>query len=209
MKFASSCALILTLAFPAIAAAQAPSARSPSSTGTRVAVIDIAKVLKQHPGLNQAMEVMKQDVQRFDAEFRTRVKEVESLREQTQQYEPGSAEYKSLEGRILKMQADINIEATQKKKAFLEREAHIYHSAYEEIVAEVSSFAEQNGIGLVVRFNSDPIDGDNRQSVLEGVNRDVIYQRNSNITNHIIDRLIRASTARADSPGLGTQPPRR
>ena len=39
---------------------------TPSSPGdlTRVAVIDIGKVFKQHPRFNQAMEAMKRDVQK-------------------------------------------------------------------------------------------------------------------------------------------------
>ncbi len=105
----------------------------------------------------------------------------------------------------MKIQADGQIAATQKKKEFLDREAKIYYGVYQEIVNEVEAFANENGIAIVIRFNSEEITQD-RNAVLEGINRAVVYQSKSNITNAIIERLVRKSpamgTAQCAAPGV-------
>jgi Skp family chaperone for outer membrane proteins len=168
-------------------------AQSPANAGagTRVTVIDISKVFKEHPRFKSQMEAMKAQVKTFEGELQKRGQQIQQIQTEMREFEPASAEYKQRESQILKLQADGQIAATQKKKEFLNQEAKIYFSVYEEIVKEVSDFAAQNGIAIVVRFNSEPINSDDRQSVLEGVNRAVVYQSKSNITNAILDRLIR------------------
>ena len=81
-------------------------------------------------------------------------------------------------------------------------------SSIDEIVAEVNSFADQHGFALVLRFNSEAIDAKNRQSVLEGVNRAVVVQKNLNITNAIIDRLERRHGGTASRPQQNAAAPR-
>lgn len=201
MKITISCAVILALALTCNLVAQAP--RQSGTPSTRVAVIDISKVFKSHPRFKQAMESLKNEVKSFETELRARAKEIETLRGQMQQYETGSAEYKQIETKMMKIQADGQIAATQQKKVFMEREAQIYYGVYNEIAGEVARFAQQNGIGLVVRYNSDPIDPSMRQSVLEGVNRAVIYQQNSNITNAIIARITQKQGAPAAEAASG------
>ncbi|HEY6564861.1 MAG TPA: OmpH family outer membrane protein [Pirellulaceae bacterium] len=178
---------------------------TPTSTpvANNVVVIDIAKVFEEHPGFKQAMETMKQEVQAFENELRERGKQMEALRERMKQFEPGVQEYKDLESQILKIQADGQIEATQKKKEFLEREAKVYYQVYNEIQAEVRAFAVQHGIGLVLRFSSTPMDAKNRQSILEGVNQPIVYQDKKNITPLIIQQIQQRHASRAPA-GNGT-----
>jgi Skp family chaperone for outer membrane proteins len=132
---------------------------------------------------------MKAEVKTFETSLQARGQQMNDLRKKMQPFAPGSPEYKKLEAEIMRVQADGQIAAAQKKKEFLEREAKIYFEVYNEVTAEVAKFAEQHGIGLVIRFNSEPIDPTNRQAVLEGVNRAVIFQKNLNITNAILQRL--------------------
>jgi outer membrane protein len=167
-----------------------------ASVGTRVAVIDIAKIFDEHPGFKQQMEQMKKEVEAVEAGFRQRAKQMEALRERMKQFAPGAPEYKDLDSQILNIQADGQVEATQKKKEFLEREAQLYFSVYSEIQAEVAAFSRQNSIGLVLRFNSSPIEP-NRNSTLEGVNRPVVFQDRLNITTQILDQINRRYAARS------------
>ena len=164
----------------------------------RVVVIDISKVFDSHARFKQHMEAMKQEVQAFEGVLRQRGEEIKTIQEEMKQFQPGSAEYKQREEKIMKIQANGQIAATQKKKEFLDREAQIYHGVYQEIVNEVEAFANENGIAIVIRFNSEEIKQE-RNAVLEGINRAVVYQSKSNITNAIIERLVRkdAATARA------------
>ena len=187
MKLRLICATFLALTFASFSYSQ----NAAPSSSTRVAVIDISKVFKEHPRFKQAMEAMRQEVKAFEGKLQVRGQEIQKIQAQMKTFQPGSAEYKSHEEQILQIQAAGQVEAAKQKKAFLEKEAKIYYSVYNEVVNEVAEFAKQNGIAIVVRFNSEPIDPNNRQSVLEGVNRAVVYQSQSNITNAILNRLIR------------------
>ncbi len=201
MKTHFTCASILALAFAATAQlpsathGQTTSATPATSVGTRVAVIDISHVFRNHPGFKQSMEAMKAEVTAFENQLRGRGEKIQKLQEQMKGFKPSSAEYKKIEGSILRLQADGQAAATMKKKDFLERESTIYFDTYNEVANEVGRFAEQHNIGLVVRFNSEPIDPEARNSVLEGVNRAVVYQKNLNITFAVLDRLKRKTTA--------------
>jgi Skp family chaperone for outer membrane proteins len=185
--------VIIGTGLPVLAQAETPTT---PPAANNVVVIDIAKVFEEHPGLKQATESMKQDIQAFEAELRERGKQIEALREKTKQYEPGSPEYKDLESQAMKIQADGQIEATQKKREFMEREAKVYYQVYTEVQAEVRQFAIQHGIGLVLRFSSAPMDPKKPQSILDGVNQPIVYQDKKNITPLIIQSIQQRYQAR-------------
>lgn len=196
MKVSIRSAVILALCCCFTGLAQAQS-------GTQMAVIDVSKIFKNHTRFKQAMESMKAEVKAFEATLQERGKQINDLKKQMQPFEPGSTEYKQLEAQIMKIQADGQIEATQKRKDFLAREARIYFDVYNEVTADVARFAEQHGIQLVVRFNSEQIDAKDRNSVLEGVNRAVVYQSKLNITNNILQRLEQKRVAQNPAAARG------
>ena len=179
---------------------------------TPVAVIDIGHIFKNHPRFKQAMENVKKQVEASDEKFRARTKDIESRAKQLKTYKPDSAEYKQLEAETARLQAQIQADMALKRKEFMLKEAEVYYAIYNEVLAEVKAFADNHRVGLVLRFSADKIDPADRNSVLQGVNRPVVYQRNLNITHDILDRLQRRSgsarTAQAPAPraARGTQP---
>ena len=168
---------------------------STGQTGTRIAVVDISYIFKNHPGFKQQMEQMKAEVQAFEDKLRGRGEQIKALTEQMKAYKSNSPEYKQKEAEILKIQADGQAAATLKKKEFLEKESQIYYSTYNQVVAAIRDFSMKHGIGLVVRFNSEEINSEDRASVLEGINRAVVFQHRLNITNLILESLNRNSVA--------------
>ena len=164
-------------------------AQQPAAPSGRIAVIDISQIFKNHTGFKQQMEAMKKEVEAFEASLRNRGKQIEQLRAQLQTYKAGTPNYKQTEAQMAKVAAEGQAETQLKRKDFLEREAKIYYNTYMQISKAVDSFAERNGISLVVRFNSAPINSEDRNSVLEGVNRAVVYQKNLNITNLVLRML--------------------
>ncbi len=171
--------------------AQEGAAKKVAPSGNRIAVIDISHIFKNHAGFKQAMDGMKKEVEAFEAELRKRGKEIEGLREQMRNFKKGSPEYKGIEEKMAKRAADGQAQTQLKRRDFLEREAKIYYDIYMEIGAVVAQFSQRNGISLVVRFNSAPIEGTDRNSVLEGVNRAVVFQQNLNITPMVLQMLNR------------------
>jgi Skp family chaperone for outer membrane proteins len=153
------------------------------------------------------MEGMKQEVEAFEATLRNKGQQIEQMRAQLQTFKPGTDNYKNVEEQMAKLAAEGQAQTQLKRKDFLEREAKIYYDTYMEISKAVEQFAQRNGIKLVVRFNSSPIESGDRNSVLEGVNRAVVYQQNLNITDYVLQMLNRnvagAAAARAGT-GAGT-----
>lgn len=181
--------------------AQAPRTAAPARpAGLTIAVIDIALIYKKHTRFKQATEDIKQDVSAFDALMRNEGKKVVQMRDQLREYTAGSPEYKQLEETMARTASDLRLKAEMKRKEFLEAEAKVYHNVYREIANEVAYFAERHGIDMVLRFNSEQVDPSSRASILQGVNRAVIYQKDLNITYDILDRLEAREVRRPADP---------
>jgi hypothetical protein len=106
-------------------------------------------------------------------------------------FRPGTQEYDNLERSLADRGAKMQVDMQMKRKEFLEREARVYYDVYVMVEAAIRDFADMNGIELVLRYSAEPMDPQNRQSVLQGVNRPIVYHRNLDITTAVLDRLNR------------------
>jgi Skp family chaperone for outer membrane proteins len=183
---ATACGLAVCLA-ASFCFAQGAAPRRPS--GTNVAVIDVAQVFENHTRFKKRMEDIKSDIEKFEATVRQEQKRLTTLRDELQTLKPGTDRFKQIEKQLADATADVQVTMQLKRKEFLEEEAKVYYNAYQEVLAAVAQFAERNGIGLVLRFNGTEMDPTKRESVLQGVNRAVVFQRNLNITDYIIEAL--------------------
>ena len=119
------------------------------------------------------------------------------------QFTPGSPEYERMERALADKAAKLQVDTQLKKKEFLQRESKVYYEVYQEVSNAVREFAEMKGIDLVLRYNGAEMKPDDRASVLQGVNRAMVYQRNLDITREILDRLNRAPRGSAASDPRG------
>jgi len=209
---------IITLVFGAQASAQqgvgaaaprtaapvaAPAATAGAPMGTNVAVIDVAQIFKKHNRFNAAMQDIKKDIEDFDNFVRAEQNKMKALAEQLQSFKAGSVEYKQKEEEIARMTSEMQVKIGLKRKEFLEQEARVYYHVYKEIEQSVQNFAIRNRIGLVMRYNADEMKEDDRASVLQGVNRAVVYQQGLDITHFILEDLNRGTTAPTTGAAAG------
>jgi len=179
-----------TATTPAARPATAPAPRTAApAVRSQVAVVDIGLIFKEHVGFKNKMEDIKKDLEAYDTQMRGQAKRMEELRNQLGQYNPGTPNYKSIEEEMARLRKDLEVDAELKRKEILEREARVYYDVYNEVVNHIRYFANRNGIALVLRFNSEAIEPSSRASVLQGVNRAVVFQQNLNITRDILDQL--------------------
>jgi Skp family chaperone for outer membrane proteins len=165
-------------------------AQSGDSQSGRVAVIDISQVYKNHPQFKSAMQTLKSDFEDTQTKFRQRRDQIQTAVEDLREtYTIGTEDYRNREREITQMQADLQADMALAKKDFQEREARIFYNTYNHIAEEVKYVADRYGFNLVLRYNSGAITPENPNSVMEGVNRLVVYQRNLNITSLILERL--------------------
>jgi len=178
---------------------------APAQAGTSVAVIDIAYIFKNHVRFNGQMNDMKRDIEAFDAQMREESQKLAKKQEQMQSFAPTSAEFKRADEELAHLKSDFQIRVQAKKREFLELEAKVYYGIYREVEESVAVFAQRNGIGLVLRYTGDEMKADDRASVLQGVNKPVVYQDRLDITQHILNQLNAGATMptvnRGPAPG--------
>ncbi len=213
---AALAASLVSLCGLATAWGQAPPASRPAPApaaapaGPNVAVIDIALIFKHHDRFNAAMGDIKKDIEQFEAYVRDEQKKLKTRAEELQGYNATSPEYKSKEGELARLQSELQVQIGLKRKDFLEQEARVYYRVYKEIEQSVAVTAQRYRIGLVLRFNSDEMKEDDRASVLQGVNRAVVWHSGLDITPQTITDLNRRPFNPKDgqiAPGP-TPPPR-
>jgi Skp family chaperone for outer membrane proteins len=176
---------------PPAAGVGRPAAAAPAPTGTNVAVIDVALIFKHHDRFNGQMADIKRDIEQFEAYVRDQQKTMKAKAEELPNYNATSPEYKSREADLARQQSELQVKIGLERKNFLEREARVYYHIYKEIEKSVATFATRAPIGLVLRFNSDDMKEDDRASVLQGVNRAVVFHAGLDITPYIIADLNR------------------
>lgn len=172
-------------------AATRPAAPAATAAGTNVAVIDIALIFKHHDRFNAAMGDIKKDIEQFEAYVRDEQRKLKTRVEELQEFTATSPEYKTKEGELARTQSELQVQIGLKRKDFLEQEARVYYRVYQEIEQSVAVFAQRYRIGLVLRFNSDKMEENDRASVLQGVNKAVVYNNGLEITKPIIEDLNR------------------
>ena len=166
-----------------------------------VAVLDVAKVFKENQGFDAKMKAIKKEADTLKTQITQEQETIKARAQQLGQFEVGAPERNKLEAELEQQQAALRTRARQAEADLLNREARIYYNTYNEMQTIVGSMATQHGISLVLRFDSEEIDADNRTEVIKGVNRAVVYHRRLDLTT-MVSKAMNASTAQVPS---GTQ----
>ncbi len=126
-------------------------------------------------------------VERAEGVLKQEREAMQKLAERLASFNKGTPDYKALAEEITKREADLTIKV---RMQFFQREAKIYHTVYQEILQEVDYYAAAAGINLVLRFNGDPADLNQPETVIRDINKQVVwYAKDRDITPVILDRL--------------------
>lgn len=169
-----------------VAAADAP------LTPSTMAVVDVAVIFKRYRTFNNEMAKIKEDIESFDQYVKREVQVLKVMGDQLALLKPGSDEHKRLEDEAAAKTGDLQAQVTTKKAQLLQTEAETYFDAYEKLETAVKIVSRKKKIGFVFRFSSDEMKRDDRNSVLQGVNRAVItYPADNDITAAVLEELNR------------------
>lgn len=173
-----------------------PQAARPTTPASHVAVIDVGYIFKNHARFKGAMDKMKDEVMAAENALKSERDRINGLMEQLKGFNVGTPEYKKLEAEIAKAQGDFNVTAQLQKKDFMDREAKVYLQVYTDIERAVAQFAREHGIAVVLRFDGDPVDGADRNQILRGITKPIVYYEAGNdITPDILRMLNGAAVA--------------
>jgi Skp family chaperone for outer membrane proteins len=168
--------------------------------GASVVVIDVSYIFKHHVRFKEAQDAMKKEVEQYEESIRVERETITKMAEQLKAYAPESPDYTKLEEQIATRTSKLQLDTARARKEFLTREAKLYYDTYQEVSNLVADFAREHGISLVLRFSSEPIEPDDRNSVLQGINRAVVYQNQLNITSHVLQKVNAGTTPPPGGP---------
>lgn len=193
LPFAIVSAAIVSVLLTSHATTAVAQQASPSANATRygIAVVDINYIFKNYSQFKTAMEGIRTDIGQAEVKLKAAREGIQAKEEQAKQYQTSSPEFKQLDEDVARLKADFNIKAGRTRKDFQEREAKVYYKTYLQVSSTVQYFAQQNNIGLVLRFNGDQINPDRPEAILKAINKPVVSQNNIDITPDILALLNR------------------
>ena len=193
-------AAAVALSMSSFASAQAPNPASANASKYNIAVVDISYIFKNHKRFKTAMDSMKKEMEGIEGELKGDREKIAALEQERNTFGAGTAEYKQRDEEVARQMAEFNLKMGKLRKDFLEREAKVYYQTYLEVVDAVKYYAKRQQIGLVLRFNGEPVDPNRRDDVLREINKPVVVQDQIDITPDILALLNR------DQPGTTSTP---
>ncbi|MDZ4658802.1 MAG: OmpH family outer membrane protein [Bythopirellula sp.] len=196
-----ACVSLCVTSFSSLAVAQQQSGPSANAPRYGYAVVDVTYIFKNFTKFSSQMEGMKTAMEAADSQLKADRDTVASKEQAREQYNPGSPEFKQVDEEIARLKAEFQLKAGKIRRDFLEREAQVYYSTFMEVSNAVQYYAQQHNIGMVLRFNGDSIDPNNREDILRAINKPVVFQNNVDITPDVLALLNRGG-----APGSGSVP---
>ncbi len=175
--------------------ALAQSAASANTSKYGIAVVDISYVFKNHQRFRASLQAVEKKFKAVNEGLNSRKQSILTAQQGQAQFKPGSTEFKQRDEQILKMKADLQVEAAQQQKRFAEASATAYYDAYKEINQAISYYAKRNNVALVLRFNGDEADPNNPESVMRTISKPIQFQNQVDITPDILS-MLNSSTAK-------------
>jgi Skp family chaperone for outer membrane proteins len=154
---------------------------------TKVALVDVGMVFKNHPSFSQELESLKSEADKFKEETRQMQAALMEKAGVLKNYQPDSDEFRQAETELAKESAALEVQQRSKLRTLMEREAKLHYDTYMQIKSAVSTYCEQRGIQLVMRHDATPMKADQPGAIMQKVNGKVVFhQPNNEITQQIV-----------------------
>ena len=160
---------------------------------TKVAIVDVGAIFKQHTYFAQQLEALKAKADGFKAEA---LKEQQNLAQNAkalQEFlETDSDEFRAKQTKLAQKAAALQVEQNGLMQKLMEEEAMLHFKTYQQVNDLISQYCDAKGIQLVLRYSGQEMDLDQRGSVMQRVNSSVVYHDPANdITQAIVGQLSR------------------
>ncbi len=177
----------------------------------KVGLIDMAHVFKNY----KKFEVLREDLKLEIGESEEKAKAMQAalveLQNKMKGFMEGSKEYSKTEQEIVKLAAEFESFRRSASRDFLKKESQIYLMVYNETSDAVKKYADFYKYTLVIRFNREELETENPQTLLQGMNRQVVYHRGEDditlsVLKYLNNKYQPATAAPATAPKTGNRP---
>ena len=159
-------------------------------TDGTIVVLDVSKVFKSNEYFNKQIEGVQSQAQKLKADVEA---SQQLLRENAQKINEtltaNSPDRKAAEAKLEQEMTSLRTFARQSETELMTQEAKIYYDNYLQMQNIVAAAAKANNIAMVLRYDSSEIKPDDRPSVVAGVNRAIVFQSKSDITDFVIEQM--------------------
>lgn len=158
---------------------------------TSVAIVDVGEIFKAIPTFNQELDQLKVEAEQFKANA-TQLQQQMLLRsEQLQKsFKPGTESFKSAETELAQELAAMEVDQRDSMRKLMQREAQLHFQTYQQVKQVIDDYCAARSIRLILRHAKTSIDEGNPNSVMQEVNKNIVYHASGlDITNAIIRQM--------------------
>ena len=156
----------------------------------QVAVVDIARLEKEHNRLRAAIEDLKKEREANLAELQRDAGKIDRLQKQLEEFEEDSEEHRELTEKLGVAQAVLAAKRLNFTEEDQRQEAKIYFQFHGEVTAEIRNFAQRYGIHLVIPYDSSDVGPeDSKEEILHRMKTVPLYQSKIDITDYLLHRM--------------------
>ena len=159
----------------------------------RVAILDVAKVFKENASFDAKVNAIKAEADQLKLQITAEQDRIKAEVMKLRGMEAGPKR-NQMEADLEQQHTRLRTTTRQSESELLNREARVYFDTYREMQEVVEAAAKEYGLSLVLRFDSESIDPNNRNEVIQGVNRAVVFHRQLDLTS-LISKQLNARTA--------------
>ncbi len=175
------------------------------ATGTRIAVVDVGFIVKNHPTIRQQQATIKDQVKTAQEELVKRRESLVKEAEQLKEFKEGSPQFNQLQERLANQEAQLKLDMVRKEKELDGIEATMAIQFYQELQTMIKSVAEHNQIDLVLRSNRDEPDLKQPATIQMALEKGVVYSKPTMDMTDLVLNMIKqqapAAPAATGAPG--------
>ena len=158
---------------------------------TKVAIVDVGTIFKQHPLFSGQLKALKLQADGFKGQAMQAQQALASKAQALQDLKPDSDDFRSKQTELAKEAAALQVEQNGLMQKLMEREAMLHFETYQQVNALISQYCDERNIQLVLRYNNQEMDLEQPGTVMQRVNSSVVYHDPKNdITQAIIGQLV-------------------
>lgn len=180
---------------------------TPAPAATRIAVVDVGYIVKNHPTIRQQQTAIKDQVKTAQEELIKRREALVKEAEQLKEFKEGSPQFNQLQERLANQEAQLKLDMVRKEKELDGVEATMAITFYQELQLLIKSVAEHNQIDLVLRSNREEPDLKQPATIQMALEKGVVFSKPSlDMTELILKMIQQQSPATQTAPSATGAP---
>ncbi|WP_235935057.1 OmpH family outer membrane protein [Candidatus Laterigemmans baculatus] len=205
MRTTRSTAIVFGLLAASVLTPNAAPAQEGSAAPHKIAVVDVARILKDHPGIKAQVQKVETDLKNYDQQLTAQREELKQAVELLKTFNVDSPEYRQQEEKIAQSESQLRLEMNRKRKELVDAEARIYFDNYRLISETVRQIAEYNHIDLVLRYNGEEMELEKQESVIRGVMKNIVYRSDRLDMTDAVINVLNQKLGVANAPAAQTR----